>query len=188
MKIFRDFSALFLSLLLLTVLLAACGETLTTEPGGTGDFGSGDTALSDSTQDSPGTDGPTISGDPTDGLPAEMPVIRIDTDGEPIVSKEYYIDGSLSLDNTRAEYALADAAIEIRGRGIPGLIPKRSPTASNLPKKPTCWGRAPDRRAPGRFWRFTATSLFCAPRRRFISQDIWTASTIPRRSLLPSST
>lgn len=70
------------------------------------------------TDKTPGTNTPgTSANDLLDGLPEEMPVIRIDTNDVPITSKEYYIDGTFTVENTEEAYAMFEEVIEIRGRG-----------------------------------------------------------------------
>lgn len=114
----------------LLLLLASCGETVGSTPDSTDAPAGTSGNITDPGQpggtDTPGTAQPPVRDpsarpvdpkDITDGLPATMPVIRIDTDGAPILSKEEYIPGKVTLGDTEEAYALTDAPIEIRGRG-----------------------------------------------------------------------
>lgn len=54
----------------------------------------------------------------TYGLPDEMPVFHINTqDNKPIVSKEEYLPGTVTISNVDENFAMDEAEIEIRGRG-----------------------------------------------------------------------
>lgn len=133
--------ALVLAMAMMLTFFAACGggnDTTagvdTSDPTGTTGDPTGTTGdptgttsdPTDTTGDPSDTDAPGSSeapgGDkePDDllrGLPDKMPVIRLNTHNEPIVSKDYYIDGLLSVENTEEEWALDEEVIEIRGRG-----------------------------------------------------------------------
>jgi hypothetical protein len=48
----------------------------------------------------------------------EMPVLHLTTEtGEDVDSKDYYINGTISITNCDKEFAITDRAMEIRGRG-----------------------------------------------------------------------
>ncbi len=89
----------------------------TTDTADTTASGSGDETPDSTASSSSSGNTARPSGDLTDGLPEEMPVFHIDTNGVPITSKEVYIPGTLTIGNTEEAYALSEAELEIRGRG-----------------------------------------------------------------------
>ncbi len=127
---FRQYASLMLAAIMLLLTLTACfgadttgGTSSTTKPSGsettTKPNGAQTTTKPTTDTTKPGDAvTPTPTGDWLDGYLDKMPVFNITTDGgAPIVSKEEYIGGKLTVDCSDEALELTDAVIEIRGRG-----------------------------------------------------------------------
>ena len=122
----RHITALFLAIVMLLMTLTACFGELTTGAETTTDETPSTTTgkVPGTTKPTPGTTKPPQSGETPEngdwltGYLEKMPTFTINTENNaPIVSKEIYLNGEITIDSSEEAYNMDKAVIEIRGRG-----------------------------------------------------------------------